>query len=619
MSTPLLSVIIPTRNRAELLRGSLESLACQTLPPDKFEVIVIDDGATDATRDVCLAFSSRMQVTYFYVEHSGISAAKNLGIFASRAPILLFFDDDDVAAPTLLREHLAAHRQYPQEQMAVLGYTTWAPALPVTEVMNYVMNVGRLLFCYAMADGQKLDFTFFWGGRSSCKRAFLAQHGVFRHALRSILEDIELGYRLSKQGLQVVFRRNAVQYMNRPITFDEFCRRCERQGHSQYLFGRLYPGDAVVERYCQIGNAHERWSQVKKELGLAFYRVREIEALLDCPTRSADVKALRSELHGLYRRAFDGFKLKGIIQAQAEAVPASGRAAVPAPIVKPVVEPIVEPVVIFQMGKVGSKTIDKSLAALDLGAPLCHSHLLNDFDRIDENIRRTRSDPRESLAEIQHGRRLAKTILGTPYIRSRVISLVRDPVARNISAFFQNITEFLPDFFRRDAERESPMEELHAAFLNRYDHDIPGEWFQRQLQAVFGIDVFASEFPRERGYAVYAAENASLLVIKLEMLDGCAADAMRDYLGIHDFVLCNANIGEEKEYKDVYKAFLRSIVLPEEYLNRMYESAFARHFYTDAELQRFRARWSEGSAVPANERRNVVPRSRAEVDVKVVG
>ena len=47
------------------------------------------------------------------------------------------------------------------------------------------------------------------------------------------------------------------------------------------------------------------------------------------------------------------------------------------------------------------------------------------------------------------------------------------------------------------AERELPVEELHATFLNRYDHDIPVTWFQQQLQPVFGIDVFADEFPKE--------------------------------------------------------------------------------------------------------------------------
>ncbi len=612
MSTPLISVIIPTRNRAELLRGSLASLACQTLAPDKFEVIVIDDGATDATRDVCLDFSTRMQLQCFSIEHAGTSAAKNLGIFASRGPIILFFDDDDYATPTLLREHLAAHRRYPDEHVAVLGYTAWAPALSVTEVMHYVMDVGRLLFCYTMADGQTLDFTYFWAGRTSCKRAYLAQHGIYRQELRSAaLEDIELGYRLSKHRLQVIFHRKAVQYMNRPITFDEFCRRCERQGHAQYLFGRLYPGDAVVEKYCRLGNARQRWNQVKQDVGLAYFRVRQIEALLECQSSPADATALRSELHGLYRRTFDGFKLKGIVQAQDEAAaPADGRTAAACAI-----EPVVEPVVIHQMGKVGSKTIESSLAALELGAPLCHCHLLNGLDRIEENTRRTRSDPRETLAQIQHGRRLVKTILGTPYIRCRVISLVRDPVARNISAFFQNLTEFLPDVFRRYADGELTVEELHEVFLNHYDHDIPLAWFGRQLQPVFGIDVFASEFPKERGYAVYAAENVSLLVIKLEMLDECAADAMRDYLGLQDFVLKHANVAEDKEYKDIYKAFLRSIVLPDDYLNRMYESALARHFYTDAELQQFRARWSKRSIVPANEQRNEVPPANVDVEV----
>src|SRR5690349_3700785 len=113
MTTPLMSVIIPTRNRSALLRESLTSLACQTLASDQFEVIVVDDGATDNTREVCLEFSRRLQLKYFDIEQSGTSAAKNLGIFVSSGPIILFFDDDDYATPTYLREHLAAHRRHP--------------------------------------------------------------------------------------------------------------------------------------------------------------------------------------------------------------------------------------------------------------------------------------------------------------------------------------------------------------------------------------------------------------------------------------------------------------------------------------------------------------------------
>src|SRR5579864_9483261 len=92
--TPLISVVIPSLNRAPLLRASLESLSRQTLGPERYEIIVVDDGSTDETANVCRQFAARAPLRYFYIKNSGISAAKNLGIFAASAPILLFFDDD---------------------------------------------------------------------------------------------------------------------------------------------------------------------------------------------------------------------------------------------------------------------------------------------------------------------------------------------------------------------------------------------------------------------------------------------------------------------------------------------------------------------------------------------
>src|SRR5687768_10329428 len=98
---PVISVIIPTWNRAALLRESLESLATQSLPSSEFEVVVVDDGSSDHTGQVCRELSSRVSLRYFRIENSGISAAKNLGVFAAAGSILVFFDDDDVAHPHL--------------------------------------------------------------------------------------------------------------------------------------------------------------------------------------------------------------------------------------------------------------------------------------------------------------------------------------------------------------------------------------------------------------------------------------------------------------------------------------------------------------------------------------
>ena len=77
-----------------------------------------------------------------------------------------------IANRRLLEEHLKAHKRHSQENVAVLGYTTWAPTLSVTPLMHYVTDVGRAFFLPMAVSkmGRCSIVTFFWGGRSSCKQ-----------------------------------------------------------------------------------------------------------------------------------------------------------------------------------------------------------------------------------------------------------------------------------------------------------------------------------------------------------------------------------------------------------------------------------------------------------------
>src|SRR5262249_13136685 len=132
----------------------------------------------------------------------------NLGLFAAKSPIILFFDDDDVADEDLLAEHLKIHLRYPLQNVAVLGYTGWAPSIKVNSVMRFVTDIGHYLFSYSkLVDGQRLDFTYMWGGRTSCKRSLLTETGVFRQEFDFGSEDIELGFRLSKLLVERRLRR----------------------------------------------------------------------------------------------------------------------------------------------------------------------------------------------------------------------------------------------------------------------------------------------------------------------------------------------------------------------------------------------------------------------------
>jgi glycosyltransferase involved in cell wall biosynthesis len=96
----MLSVVIPTYNRAATLDRVLGSIERQTVSPD--EVIVVDDGSTDSTADVLACWESRLPLKVVHQENRGVSAARNTGIQAARSDIVAFIDSDDEYVPTAI-------------------------------------------------------------------------------------------------------------------------------------------------------------------------------------------------------------------------------------------------------------------------------------------------------------------------------------------------------------------------------------------------------------------------------------------------------------------------------------------------------------------------------------
>jgi len=100
----MLSVIIPTRNRADFLKLALLSIQSQTLPADSFEVIVIDNGSTDNTRQAVESFQQKLRnIRYFYDSTPGLHVGRHLGMKMAKSDILVYADDDIEAFPTWLQ------------------------------------------------------------------------------------------------------------------------------------------------------------------------------------------------------------------------------------------------------------------------------------------------------------------------------------------------------------------------------------------------------------------------------------------------------------------------------------------------------------------------------------
>jgi len=262
-----------------------------------------------------------------------------------------------------------------------------------------------------------------------------------------------------------------------------------------------------------------------------------------------------------------------------------------------------DPIIVHQMGKVGSKTVELSLIeayqALGINTPIYHTHALNDFEirrrTAMQEQERGQRNPESTLAALEYGEHIRKQIDENPAQHWNLVSLVRDPIARNIAIFFHILSEYIPNWGERYTNGKLSLGDVQALFLSMASaYNDLDNWFSRQMKAVpaFGIDVYENSFPREIGYRIYPGPlQASLLLIRLENLNGCAERAMHEFLGLENFALHNTNVGTEKDYADLYRAF-RGQPLPVEYVQRIYNTQFARHFYTDAELLVLAKRWT---------------------------
>ena len=258
------------------------------------------------------------------------------------------------------------------------------------------------------------------------------------------------------------------------------------------------------------------------------------------------------------------------------------------------------PLIIYQMGKVGSTSVTKSLRALSPNYSVYGVHTLrpDNVEQAIANYRKTysvrRLVPEHLLASRLLVRDLAK---GQPRGRWKVITIVREPIARNISSFFQDIELRHPSFqFSERVERQGTSEllnDLTDLFMSAHDHDEPIEWFERELGSTLDIDVYGKPFHSADGFQTYHSNRADLLLFRLEDIERVWAPGVTSLLETPaPPALPKTNVGSRKPYAELYRQFKDRLVLPGSYVERMYTSRFARHFYCAAELERWRTRWA---------------------------
>lgn len=275
---PRISVVIPTYNRCDMLRTSLEHLTRQRLPAGEFEVIVADDGSSDATKEVVESFADRLRVKYHFQEDLGFRAgtARNAGARLATAPLLFFLDTGPLFGTDLLLRHLAAHDE-DTERRAVIGYAYgYRPEKDMSWITDAVARLGPEKTVARYADDPEfqdvrhpqlmniaagvdlIPWRLFWTINCSVRTDDFRAVGGFDEEFHGWGgEDTELGFRLSRHGVRFKVAEDA-WVVDLPHEREQFGLWEQLAQNMHYFLARHR--EPVVEICLALAIKHLFWS-----------------------------------------------------------------------------------------------------------------------------------------------------------------------------------------------------------------------------------------------------------------------------------------------------------------------------------------------------------------------
>lgn len=262
------------------------------------------------------------------------------------------------------------------------------------------------------------------------------------------------------------------------------------------------------------------------------------------------------------------------------------------------------PIVVLQMGKVGSSSVVKTLQDSLPGHFVHHVHFLSqpwlgNIEKLFEDAGKVAGRHRLH-AHVSAARYLMNNFdddaAGKPKL---IVSLMRDPIARNISSFFQAFAQYYPEANHNKNSSGSldalPTEELIEMFIEGFGeqrHRMPLIWFDEHIKENFGLDIFAHDFDSERGFSILENDACRLLLMTMEKLPSCLHAGVNEFTGTAPVIPQSANVSSDKKYGPAYKQFLDKIRLPSSYIEEMYSSKVVNYFYNEPQIAQFRERWS---------------------------
>jgi len=253
-----------------------------------------------------------------------------------------------------------------------------------------------------------------------------------------------------------------------------------------------------------------------------------------------------------------------------------------------------KPIVVLQMGRVGSIAVTWALQELNLPDPIVHSHGLHAVDEQIESALRYLPNPEVALPALMEQKAIRDWMnRADEETVWNVVTIVREPIARNLSCFITNVQVLIPDVAERLAANDVDIRELQDFFLTiSYSRKVSA-WYQEYFEPTFPFQLASLPYQKDKGYVTAEKHPYRLIVFRTEDLKRVLAEGLSEFLGLQGIQLHDINRTDEQPLGRLYEEF-KKLPWPQEYVDDMYDDPIVHVFYSEDELAALRRRYLAG-------------------------
>jgi hypothetical protein len=242
-------------------------------------------------------------------------------------------------------------------------------------------------------------------------------------------------------------------------------------------------------------------------------------------------------------------------------------------------------VIVFTMGKVGTLTVCNSLR--EAGYKHVHPH----------SLRYTKPGIHFLKIKLSFFNKIKftfKTLLKRVKVffwkltkqEIYVITGVRDPFSRNVSAYFEQL-HYLGGLGNRNT-----FDQISTYFNETCDFEAPIHWFDKEILQVTGINVYETPFDKQKGYSIINKGKYKLFVYRIDKLN-TLENELAEFIGEDRFKLLSTNISDEGEYSQQLKLLKNNYKYQQEITDTFVDSLYMKHFFSESEIDNLKNKWAK--------------------------